>query len=132
MDEEIKARIEKTEEVLKNGQGKDIMTYLKVLDMLRDDYEKVEIKEKAISTSKKIIETIDNIDKKDIKSEEINIIMRNSYDTLARNGDFEAFMIAMEWNRPIKSQFFLPRRRILKKHGFIQGIQDLLDRKISP
>lgn len=131
MDEEIKARIEKTEEVLKNGQGKDIMTYLKVLDMLRDDYEKVEIKEKAISTSKKIIETIDNIDKKDIKSEEINIIMRNSYDTLARNGDFEAFMIAMEWNRPIKSQFFLPRRRILKKHGFIQGIQDLLDRKIK-
>lgn len=40
-------------------------------------------------------------------------------------------MIAMEWNRPIESQFYLPRRRVLKKHGFVQGIQDLLDRKIK-
>ncbi len=123
-------RIERTENILKNGIGNDIITYLAVLDMLRSDYEDVKMIEKAKETSRKIIEMIEN--EKDIKDKEkVNIFARNSYDTLARNGDFEAFMIAMEWNRPIKQQFYLPRRRVLKKHNFIQSIQDLLDRKIK-
>ena len=128
--EEILTRIEKTEEILKKGIGNDVKTYLLVLDMLRKDYEDVKNSENAVKTAENIIKLIE-IDKIIEIEEEINNILRNSYDTLARNGNFEAFMIAMEWNRPINNQFYLPRRRVLKKHGFIQGIQDLLDRKIK-
>ena len=128
--EEILKRIERTEEVLKNGVGNNIVAYIAVLDMLRKDYEDIKRIEQAKSTSYKIIEIIDN--EKDIEDRSKALeYMRNAYDTLARNGNFEAFMIAMEWNRPIENQFYLPRRRVLKKHGFIQGIQDLLDRKIK-
>ena len=49
------------------------------------------------------------------------------YDTKARLGDFRSYCIAMEWNRPIEKQFFLPRRRILEKHGLIQAMQDVAD-----
>lgn len=129
--EEIIARIEKTEKIIKNGIGNDIKTYLQVLDMLRNDYESVKDKNKAVKIAKEIIKIIDEGDKSKLRGSEISDITRNSYDTLARNGDFEAFMIAMEWNRPLKNQFYLPRRRVLKKHGFIQAIQDLLDRRIK-
>ena len=37
----------------------------------------------------------------------------------------------MEWNRPIEKQFFIPRMRLLKKHGLIQGFQDLQDDKLD-
>ena len=50
----------------------------------------------------------------------INFI--DCYDTLARCGDFESFLIAIEWNRPIEKQFYLPRRKILKKFGKEQKI----------
>ena len=36
-EKEILDRIERTEKILKNGTGNDIMTYLAVLDMLRSD-----------------------------------------------------------------------------------------------
>lgn len=127
--EEIINRIERTEEIVKRGKGKDTMTYLAVLDMLRQDLEDVRRIERAKEVSHQIIDLID--EEKEIDKQKASEYMRNAYDTLARHGDFEAFMIAMEWNRPIKSQFYLPRRRVLKKHGFIQGIQDLLDRKIK-
>jgi len=130
MEEEIKLRIERTEEILKRGEGRDKRAYIAVLDLLRKDYESINNRERAKEISREIIEYIER-NKKEIEGEETGEYMRNAYDTLARNGDFEAFMIAMEWNRPIKSQFYLPRRRVLKKHGFIQGIQDLLDRKIK-
>ena len=128
--EEILKRIERTEEVLKNGVGNNIVAYIAVLDMLRKDYEDIKRIEQAKSTAYKIIEIIDNEKSIEDKSKMAEY-MKNAYDTLARNGDFEAFMIAMEWNRPIENQFYLPRRRVLRKHGFIQGIQDLLDRKIK-
>ena len=61
----------------------------------------------------------------------VNDIWVTAYDTRARQGDFESFCIAMEWNRPINKQFYLPRARLLKKHGFIQAIQDLIDDKLD-
>lgn len=127
--EETLRRIEETEEVLKKGKGKDILTYLTVLDMYRKDNEDVKRIDKAKEVSREIIDIIGK--EKELEYSKVEGYLRNAYDTLARNGDFEAFMIAMEWNRPIKQQFYLPRRRVLRKHGFIQGIQDLLDRKIK-
>ena len=68
--------------------------------------------------------TIDNMDK-------IRDIWVRAYDTKARQGHFESFCIAMEWNRPIHKQFYLPRARLLKKHGVVQGVQDLIDDKLD-
>lgn len=128
-------QIKEIEEVLKNGKGDNIYNYITVLDILREDYEKVQDKENILRVSKKIRDIIEsgNVtdDMSDKEKVNVNDYLRNAYDSLARNGDFEAFMIAMEWNRPIQNQFYIPRRRVLRKHGFIQGIQDLLDRKIK-
>ena len=126
MEEVIKERIERANRLLKSEKG--VFNRLKIQDILRSDYEELGLKSEAKAVSKEIVET----SIKDLKEEEkaeMNNIMRNAYDTLARLGDFEAFMIAMEWNRPIKSQFYLPRRRVLRKHGFIQAIQRLIDRE---
>lgn len=57
--------------------------------------------------------------------------LRTCYDVLARSGDFEAYCIALEWNRPLRKQFYVPRAKILKKHGLIQGFQDLQDDKLD-
>ena len=131
----VKKQIKDIEEIIKNGRGDNIFNYLTVLDILRDDYEKVEEKEKLKNLCYSIVDIIEKENVTENLSEEeqssVNDYLRNAYDSLARNGDFEAFMIAMEWNRPIKQQFYVPRRRVLKKHGFIQALQDLLDRKIK-
>lgn len=55
----------------------------------------------------------------------------NCYDSLARSGDFEAFMIAMEWNRPLNKKFYIPRARVFKKLGVVEAIQDLVDDKLD-
>lgn len=99
--------------------------------MLIQDCEKANKIEKGKYYANKLIEYISSNKEKVKDIDKIELILRDSYDMLARHGDFEAFMIAMEWNRPIEKQFYLPRRRVLKEHGFIQGIQDLLDRKLQ-
>ena len=53
------------------------------------------------------------------------------YDILGRLGDFEAYMIAMEWNRALDKKFYLPRARVFKKLGVIEAIQDLVDDKLD-
>lgn len=133
---QMKNQVKELEEIISKGRGDDIYNYVIVLDILRDDYEKLKYdKTKIVSIS---VAIRDIIEKEDIMSNmsgkeqaDIELCLRNAYDTLARHGDFESFMIAMEWNRDIRKQFYLPRRRVLRKHGFIQGIQDLLDRKIK-
>ncbi len=41
---------------------------------------------------------------------------------------FDAFMIAMEWNREPKARFWLPRRKVLEgKHGIATKIQEFMD-----
>ncbi len=46
--------------------------------------------------------------------------------------DFDSYMIFMEYKRSAESQFYLPRREILKnKLGVIQGFQDILDDKLD-
>ena len=57
--------------------------------------------------------------------------LRTSYDVLARAGDFEAYCIALEWNRPLEKKFYIPRAALLKKHGVVQLFQDLQDDKLD-
>lgn len=131
---QIYKRIEKTEELLNQVIDKNSFVFVAGLDSLKSDYENVEEKEKADSIAKEIIEKTQNNlvtvngAKEKRKLEEILV---SAFDTRARCGDFESFCIAMEWNRPIEKQFFIPRMRLLKKHGLIQGFQDLQDDKLD-
>lgn len=56
--------------------------------------------------------------------------LKLGFDALARLGDFDSFIIAMEWYRPASSQFYLPRRDTLIRHNLIRDLQDLFDGKI--
>ena len=84
----------------------------------------VEEDDECVSIARKIINNVD-------VTQENATIIRNCYDTLARHGDFEAFMISMEWNRPLDKQFYLPRARVFKKLGVVEAIQDLVDDKLD-
>ena len=39
---------------------------------------------------------------------------------------FDSYFQALEFNRPIQDQFYMPRRNTLMKHGVIQALEDLL------
>ena len=54
-------------------------------------------------------------------------MIRTAYDVAARAGDFESYCIALEWNRPIMKKFYIPRAKLLKKHGVMRLFQDLHD-----
>ena len=135
INDEIKRRIEETKNLLEKIKNKTTLTYLEGLYSLKCDCETVEDYDSACKyadmiidlLSKNIIEYPDNAETR----EKVNKMWVTSYDTKARQGDFEAFCIAMEWNRPIHKQFYLPRARLLKKHGVIQGVQDLIDDKLD-
>lgn len=135
INDEIKLRIENTENLLKQLKDKSTLAYIQGLHALKTDCETVGELKKAYEYASAIIfllannkivynHTIDNMDK-------IRDIWVRAYDTKARQGHFESFCIAMEWNRPIHKQFYLPRARLLKKHGVVQGVQDLIDDKLD-
>ncbi len=135
IDEEIRARIKSTEELLNKVKDKTTLAYLEGCYSLKCDYEAVKDLDNACHYADIVIDLLkynkvqyrDNQETRD----KINKMWVTSYDTKARNGDFEAFCIALEWNRPIHKQFYLPRARLLKKHGVIQGVQDLIDDKLD-
>ena len=135
INDEIKLRIENTEKLLEQLKDKSTLAYLQGLHSLKTDYEIIGDLEKAFEYASSIIfllgnnkiiykDTIDN-------NEKVRDIWVRAYDTRARQGHFESFCIALEWNRPIHKQFYLPRARLLKKHGVIQGVQDLIDDKLD-
>jgi predicted phage terminase large subunit-like protein len=39
---------------------------------------------------------------------------------------FDSYFQALEWERPVEEQFYLPRREVLMKHGIIQALEDLI------
>lgn len=135
INDEIIKRIDKTKELLSKLHNKNTMAYLQGLNSLKCDYEILEDYDNACYYAKEIIDLLSHnkIEYKDTKKDEeiIRNIWVHAYDTRARQGDYEAFCIAMEWNRPINKQFYLPRARLLKKHGVIGGIQDLIDDKLD-
>lgn len=135
INDEIKARIESTENLINQVKDKTTLAYLEGCYSLKCDYESIDDNENACKYADIVIDLLthnkvnyhDNQETRD----KINKMWVTSYDTKARNGDFESFCIALEWNRPIHKQFYLPRARLLKKHGVIQGVQDLIDDKLD-
>lgn len=135
IEENLRLKIAETEELVNKVKDKTTFAYLTGVYSLKCDYESLGDMDKACFYADIVIDLLqgnkvkynDNAENR----EKINNMWVTSYDTKARNGDFEAFCIALEWNRPIHKQFYLPRARLLKKHGVIQGIQDLIDDKLD-
>lgn len=135
IDDEIRNRISQTENLINKVENKTTYAYLQGCYSLKCDYETIGDLDSACRYADIVIDLLqrnvvnypDNHDTR----EKVNRMWVTSYDTKARNGDFESFCIAMEWNRPIHKQFYLPRARLLKKHGVVQGIQDLIDDKLD-
>ena len=128
IEDEIRSRIENTESLINKVHDKTTYAYLSGVYSLKCDYESIGEIDKACFYADIVIDLLQHnkVSYKDNQEtrEKINKMWVTSYDTKARNGDFEAFCIALEWNRPIHKQFYLPRARLLKKHGVIQGIQE--------
>ena len=135
IDNEIKTRINETENLLNKITDTSTMAYLNGAYKLKCDYETIGDMENACKYASIVIyllsHNITKYERNPSNNELINNIWVKSYDTKARNGHFESFCIAMEWNRPIHKQFYLPRAKLLKKHGVVQGVQDLIDDKLD-
>ena len=135
INDNIRERIEKTKQLLSKLVHKNTMAYLQGLNCIKCDYETLGEYDNACKYATMIIDILSHngVEHKATKKDEelVRDIWVHAYDTKARQGDFESFCIAMEWNRPINKQFYLPRAKLLKKHGVIQGIQDLIDDKLD-
>ena len=134
INESVLKRIEKTRDLLGKLKSKNTLAYLQGLHSIKTDYESIEDFDKACEYAYIIIDLLSRnvieYERNPENDELVNDIWVTAYDTRARQGDFESFCIAMEWNRPINKQFYLPRAKLLKKHGFVQAIQDLIDDKL--
>lgn len=120
--------IEELENLYSQVKDRNIAPYLDLLDLMRINYEQANQEENAIKICKEIESFVLNSKLGYNKEQEYLLA---SYDTRARCGDFRSYCIALEWNRPIEKQFFLPRRKILEKHGLLQAMQDVADGKLD-
>lgn len=121
-------RVLEYEALYKEVKDRTTLAYLDMLNVMRFDYEELGEEEKCLNICAEIIKLILT---SNFERNNIDIILLSAYDTRARLGDFRAYCIALEWNRPIEKQFFLPRKRILEQHGLIQAMQDMADDKLD-
>lgn len=126
IEETVRNRIAETEEAINGVKDRQTFAYLKVLLGLKYDYEYVSEYEKADKTAKECLDILFS-DSLDISESEKSKMVLSCYDTRARCGDFESFCLALEWNRPLEKQFYIPRRKIFNKFGLIQAFQDVAD-----
>ena len=60
---------------------------------------------------------------------EVYELVRNTYIQAARDGSFDDYIIALEWQREPEKRFYLPRRDVLKR--LVDDLQDLFDGKLD-
>lgn len=87
------------------------------------DYLYEEDKRKAYKYLQEFRKTVQRIP---ISLEDDMELLKKSYD-IAGKDYFDDFMIAMEWDRPAKNKFYLPRRKQLQP--IVKALQDLADDK---
>lgn len=124
-------RIKETESLLARVRNKNTPAYLYSLYSLRSDYESIGAIEKADEWATKCLKMLLSPDCPIVDRTEANKLVLGCYDTRARAGDFESFLFALEWKRPLEKQFYIPRMVIFKKFGLIQAFQDVADGKID-
>mgnify|MGYP002768554312 CR=1 FL=1 len=120
--------IKELEDLYLITENRETAAYLNLINALKVNYENLGDEENAVKWAKEVEKFVINSNHNYPKEQEY---LLGSYDTRARFGDFRAYCIALEWKRPIEKQFFLPRKRILEKHGLIQAMQDMVDDKLD-
>ncbi len=115
--EEIKKILDETPEELRDSDE-----YANALFMLACAYEKEE-DARCVAVADEIINKYINRVSRET--------LRTCYDIKARGGDFESYMIAMEWNRPLEKQFYIPRARVFKTLGLMEALQEFCDDKLD-
>ena len=66
---------------------------------------------------------------REIPSADAYELMHQTYVLGARDGNFDDYCIALEWNRESEKRFYLPRRHVLKV--LVDDLQDLFDGKLD-
>ena len=129
MKEEALSRLREWEELYVKVKDRTTQPYLEMLNGMRMDYELVGDTEACPALCDEIINlcATNEIIDENYRAQS----MLAALDTKARMGDFRSYCMALEWNRPIEKQFFLPRKRVLEKHGLIQAMQDMADDKLD-
>ena len=125
---EVLTRLKECEHLRVRVKDRTTDAYLGLLDSMRNDYETIKDEKNLFVICKEIEQIIVNRKR---TTRELSDILLASYDSRARFGDFRAYCIALEWNRPIEKQFFIPRKRVLERHGLIQAMQDMADDKLD-
>lgn len=108
----------------------DVFLRIEKLNLLRD----LSFKEDNIDllkiTCKSIIELINtNMQKLEPEQQRNALVMLKDAHTQYGAYNFESFLIAMEWDRPIEKRFYQPRMKVLKP--VVQDIQDIGDGEIE-
>lgn len=126
-------RINELLELLSQVKDKKSYAYLRGLNSLKTEYELGNDTENACKYADMIIDLLVNqgYTYADIYMGKVNEILVHAYDTKARNGDFRAYCIALEWNRATDKKYFVPRMRLLEKHGILSAFQDFQDDKLD-
>lgn len=126
-------RIEELKQLLSEVKNKQSFAYLQGLDALRSEYELGLDYDNACLICDEIINMLVNLGYvyNEVHDKKVNEILVHAYDTKARSGDFKSYCIALEWNRPIDKKYFIPRMRVLERHGILGAFQDLQDDKLD-
>lgn len=117
-------KIKEYEYLYDNVKDRTTLAYIDLLNAMRIEYEELKNEKCCMNVCRELVELLVN---NNYEREGVDLLLLATYDTMARLGDFRAYCIALEWNRPREKQFFLPRKRILEKHGLIQAMQDVAD-----
>lgn len=125
---EVLTRLKECEHLRARVKDRTTDAYLGLLDSMRNDYETIKDEKNLFVICKEIEQIIVNRKR---TTRELSDMLLASYDSRARFGDFRAYCIALEWNRSVEKQFFIPRKRVLEKHGLIQAMQDMADDKLD-
>lgn len=115
--------------LLESAKDKTSFSYLQGLHSLKREYELGNDIKNACKRADEIIDMLVNkgVTFNDVHNVKTSEILVQAYDTKARSGDFRAYCLALEWNRPVDKKFYIPRMRLLEKHGVMQAFQDLQD-----
>ena len=126
-------RIKELKELLSQVQNKESFVYLQGLHSLKSEYETGGYIEEASEVAGEIIHLLVDLgyEYNHVHDNRINDILVHAYDTKARGGDFRAYCIALEWNRARDKKYYIPRMRVLEKHGIMTAFQDLQDDKLD-
>lgn len=113
---DIKEKIKRAIEV----KGADYEKLRDLFDMVRICEDKAEKREWLLYVRQKA---------REVRSEQVYELIRQTYVQGARDGNFDDYCIALEWNRSPEKRFYLPRRSVLKI--LVDDLQDLFDGRLD-